>query len=553
VTDSCEPGSKVAPSPELLARVRAWLAVDPDRESRDELKKLIACNDGAAMADRFAGRLAFGTAGLRGVLGAGPNRMNRVVVAQASAGLSRYLQSSAGAKPRIVIGCDARKNSEVFARDAAEIMAGAGCEVLLLPAQLPTPVLAFAVRHLRADAGVMITASHNPAGDNGYKVYLGGESDGAQIVSPVDREIEALIEEASRTPFDKLPRGRYDEVGSDLLEAYVHQTASLAPALASSKELTVVYTPMHGVGLATFAAVLDAAEYPLPVVVTEQAEPDPNFSTVAFPNPEEAGALDLAMATARKHQADLILANDPDGDRLAVAVAQGDDYRVLTGDELGVLLGWWSLERSTQQGRSGAVATSVVSAPALERLAERYGVNCQRTLSGFKWIGRVHDLIYGYEEALGYLVNPHTVRDKDGISAALAVLDVAHSLAAAGSSIAQKVDELATELGGVYGSSFSIRTSTPDDLTALMTRLRGHAPATLAGRAVFTVDDYSHGLAGLPATNLLAWHLDDGARVMVRPSGTEPKLKFYVHADTVSEAEAIAASVRSLASGHLAG
>ena len=555
MTDECSPGTKIAPSSDLLGRVRAWIAADPDRVTRDELKELIACNDGLAMAERFDGALKFGTAGLRGALGAGPNRMNRVVVAQASAGLAAYLLTTAASRPRVVVGCDARTNSSVFADDAAAVLAGAGCEVIALPPELPTPVLAFAVRHLEADAGVMVTASHNPAGDNGYKVYLGGESEGAQIVAPIDTDIEGRIRDASATPFDQMPRGDFTRLGREIVAAYAVATAAAvgprwatgAPTPVENEEsLRVVYTPLHGVGLTTLHAVLSASGYALPDVVAEQAAPDSGFPTVAYPNPEEAGALDLAFALAGRERADLILANDPDADRLAVAVPEGSSYRMLTGDELGVLLGWWAAQRAAATGRSGCLATTVVSAPALENIAERFGLQCQRTLSGFKWIGRVPELIYGYEEALGYLVNPETLRDKDGISAALAVLELAHELRGQGSSIGDKVAELAAEFGGVYGISFSVREPSADELRARMNALREHAVTSLAGREIARVDDYRDGLGDLPPTNLLAWHLADGARVMIRPSGTEPKLKFYVHANTRDEAATISDAVKQL-------
>lgn len=547
-----------APSPELLAKVRSWLAADPDPETRNELKSLIACNDGERMAERFDRSLSFGTAGLRGHIGAGPNRMNQVVVTYASAGLASYLAGICDVAPRVVVGCDARTNSAVFATVTAEVLAGAGCEVIMLPPELPTPVLAFAVRHLEADAGVMITASHNPAEDNGYKVYLGGESRGAQIVSPTDKEIESLIEQAKATPCAQIPRTPVTTVTHDIVAAYAVATASaVGPRWAtgaptpttSDNALRVVYTPMHGVGLSTLRAVLSAAGYSMPDVVAEQALPDAAFPTVAYPNPEEAGALDLAMRLARAEAADLIVANDPDADRLAIAVpdaAAATGYRMLTGDELGVLLAWWAAERARSTAQKGALAATVVSAPALEAIAAEYELDCHRTLSGFKWLGRVPGLIYAYEEALGYLVNPETLADKDGISAALAVLEIAHALHAQGSSIDEKVCKLAATFGGVYGTSFSVRDGSLEQLTERMTALRASTPSKLAGRSVIGVDDYVNGLHSLPPTNLLAWHLDDGSRVMLRPSGTEPKLKFYVHASTRADSEQIATAVKLL-------
>ena len=303
---TCDSTGKTPPSPELLARVRAWVAADPDPATRDELKQLIACDDGAAMSDRFDSALSFGTAGLRGALGAGPNRMNRVVVAHASAGFAAYLRDTAGEHPLVVIGRDARTNSDVFAEDAARVFAGAGCQVVLIPHAVPTPVLAFAVRHLGAAAGVMVTASHNPAGDNGYKVYLGGVDDGVQIVSPTDALILERIVEARNTRFADLPRGEFDHTDDSLIDAYVRATAAVAPATVGEFPL-VAYTPLHGVGLDIVTRVLAHAGFPALSVVPGQAEPDGSFPTVTFPNPEEDGALDDVVAHGESIGADLLL------------------------------------------------------------------------------------------------------------------------------------------------------------------------------------------------------------------------------------------------------
>ncbi len=525
--DSCESALKPA-SPELLAQARAWLAADPDRATRDELKKLIACNDGDALAQLFGSRLHFGTAGLRGALGPGPNRMNRVTVAHASAGFAAFLRETGREHPLVVVARDARTNSDVFADDAARVFAGAGARVIALPDPVPTPVLAFAVRHLDADAGVMITASHNPPGDNGYKVYLGGDDDGAQIVPPTDERIHRHIAAASAARFSEIPRGDVEMAGDDLIDAYVDATAKLAPA-TSGDFLRVAYTPLHGVGWAVFARVLERAGFPVPRVATRQAEPDGSFPTVRFPNPEEDGALDEVTQLAREMGADLVLAHDPDADRLAVSIPHGDGFRMLTGNELGAVLAWWVAEHETA-GRSrrpsGTFATTYVSAPALERIAEHYGYACVRTPSGFKWIGRVPNLRYGFEEALGYLVNPDTLHDKDGISAALAIMHLTTELARRGETLGQLVDTIAAQFGGLTGESFSIRYPTGDEAQVVMDALRAHPLTELAGASVISRDDY------LPDANLVAWNLGDGSRVLVRPSGTEPKLKVYVFADT---------------------
>jgi len=539
--EHCDPTGKTPPSPELRARVRTWLAADPDPTTRDELKQLIACNDGDAMADRFDTALSFGTAGLRGALGAGPNRMNRVVVAHASAGLASYLRDAVGEHALVVIGRDARTNSDVFAEDAARVFAGSGCAVLLIPEAVPTPVLAFAVRHLGAAAGVMVTASHNPAGDNGYKVYLGGADDGAQIVSPTDAQIFERIIAARAVRFNDLPRGNFGYTEDSLIEAYVNSTAAVAPATPGPFP-RVAYTPLHGVGHKTVTRVLNRAGYPQPSVVGIQAEPDPAFPTVAFPNPEEDGALDELLAHGRSTRADLLLANDPDADRLAACIPDGDSYRMLTGNELGALLGWWVAERASAAGRSGSFATTFVSAPALERIAAHYGFACARTPSGFKWIGRVPTLRFGYEEALGYLVNPETIHDKDGISALVAVLSLATDLHRQGSTIGAKIDELAKQFGGFAGESFSIRLASQAAVGNLMTTVRNVRPLELDSTRLSDVRDYQ------PETNLVQWLLEDGAQVLIRPSGTEPKLKIYIYADEQARAASLATAMRQLIS-----
>ena len=531
----------------LLADARAWLAQDPDPETREELTALIDAAEAgspealAGLHSRFDERLAFGTAGLRGEIAAGPNRMNRVLVAQAAAGFARYLLEHAeGSTPSVVIGYDGRKNSDVFARDTAELMAGAGVRAILLPRLLPTPVLAFAVRHLDASAGVMVTASHNPPNDNGYKVYLGGDDRGSQIIAPTDAEIAAHIAEVATGSVADLPRSeRFEVAGDDVEEAYIAATAEVAHTAAPRDAVTFVYTAMHGVGWRTAQEVFSRAGFAEPVVVAEQIDPDPAFPTVAFPNPEEPGAMDLSFATARRAGADLIIANDPDADRLAVAIpdpASADGYRRLSGNEVGALLGWRAAELAEAQSAAGAasgvLACSIVSSPALDAVARAYGLDFANTLTGFKWVSRAPGLIYGYEEALGYLVNPGTVRDKDGISAATAFLDLAAELADRGRTIADHLDAFAERFGFFASDQISIRVTDLSRIGEIMTGLRSAPPSALGDVRVRQIDDLSDGFGDLPPSDVLRILLEDGSRVMVRPSGTEPKLKIYIDASS---------------------
>lgn len=553
---------------ERLALAEAWLAQDPDPETRAELAALIdgaTSGDAAAaeqLADRFDTRLAFGTAGLRGEIAAGPNRMNRVLVSQAAAGLAAYLLERArpGETPSVVIGYDGRKNSAVFARDSAEIMAGAGVRAILLPQLLPTPVLAFAVRHLDTTAGVMVTASHNPPNDNGYKVYLGGEHGGSQIVSPADAEIAAAIHRvAATTTVPDLPRGEFETASEEVADEYVRQTALVADTPAAQPR--VVYTAMHGVGWETAARVLAVAGFDAPAVVAAQISPDAAFPTVAFPNPEEPGAMDLSFAEAREVGAELIIANDPDADRLAIAIpdaASADGYRRLSGNEVGLLLGWRAARRaadvSGDSGPDGTLACSIVSSPGLEAVARAYDLDFEATLTGFKWISRATNLVFGFEEALGYLVNPETVRDKDGISAAVAFLSLAAALKAEGRTIADHLDEFVERFGCFDSSQVSIRVTDLSRIGEVMSRLRADPPSSVGGIRVERIEDLADGFGALPPSDVLRIVLEGGARVMVRPSGTEPKLKVYIDAvgseGSVEERRAAAsATVAALEAG----
>jgi phosphomannomutase len=536
---------------ELIAVTEAWIAQDPDEETRAELESLAGLagdGDAAALAelhDRFDARLAFGTAGLRGALGGGPNRMNRVVVAQTTAGLARYLLGRE-AEASVVIGYDGRRNSAVFARDVAEVLAGAGIRAILLPRLLPTPVLAFAVRHLDASGGVMVTASHNPAQDNGYKLYLGGDSAGSQIVPPADRDVLALIDQViAEGPANALPRSSdYETADESVVDAYVAATAARR---APEADLRWVYTPMHGVGWDTAARVFARAGIPAPHPVEAQLQPDGTFPTVAFPNPEEAGALDLALATADEAHADLVIANDPDADRLAAAVRSTEGgWRTLSGNDLGLLLGWAAAERARQESASGTLAASLVSTPGLRVIAEHYGLGYAETLTGFKWISRVPDLLFGFEEALGFLVDPQKVRDKDGISAAVAFLDQMLDLTARGTTLDEHQREFDAIFGCFASGQISLRVTRLEEIGEAMERLRSAPPASIGGLAVEQVEDLLPGGA-LPPSDVLRFRLADGARLIARPSGTEPKLKLYLdvaaRSGTVEERRTHAAEV----------
>jgi len=531
-------------SGDLFDQARAWLAEDPDPQTRSELEALLVSDDIESIADRFDGRLEFGTAGLRGEMGAGPNRMNRAVVIRAAAGLAAYVQAHGGGA--VVVGYDARHQSDVFARDTAEVLAGAGLSALLLPRPLPTPVLAFAIRHLGCAAGVMVTASHNPARDNGYKVYLG---DGSQIVPPADAEISTQIDAIGALA--TVPRGDAVTLLDDtVVEAYVTATSRLVASTAPT-DLRVVYTPMHGVGRDVLLSVFALAGFAPPLVVPAQGTPDPDFPTVAFPNPEEPGALDLALAAARESYADLVIANDPDADRCAIAVPTSDgSFRPLSGDEVGALLAIHVIARMQREGRSGTLACSIVSSSLLGRIAAAAGLGFAETLTGFKWIARVPDLAFGYEEALGYCVDPGVVRDKDGISAALLVAELAAEVKAQGRSLTDVLDDLARR-HGVYGTDqLSVRVDDLRLIPELMGRLRSRPPSSLGGRSVEGIDDLALGGGGLPATDGLRFRLEGGARVIVRPSGTEPKLKCYL--EVIVPVTASVPSAREAAADRLA-
>ena len=516
----------------LFTTAQNWLNQDPDQETRAELEQLIAeakagkADAQAELANRFNGRLQFGTAGLRGRLQAGSMGMNRVLVAQAAGGLAEYLKGY-DKEPSIVIGYDGRKNSDVFARDTAEIMAGAGIKAYLLPRKLPTPVLAYAIQYFDTTAGVMVTASHNPPEDNGYKVYLGKANGGGQIVSPADKEIAALIDKVAAGNIKDLPRSQNFTVLSDeIVDAYIAKTASLAKEPAC--DINYVYTAMHGVGYEVLSKTLAKAGLPQPHIVAEQIWPDGTFPTVNFPNPEEKGALDLAIEVAKKHNAEFIIANDPDADRLAVALPDAEgNWKPLHGNVIGCYLGWYLAKQYHAQGKKGVLACSLVSSPALAEIAKKYGFDSEETLTGFKYIGKVNGLLFGFEEALGYLVDPDKVRDKDGISAAIVFLDLVRSLKKEGKTLADYAADFTKEFGAYVSGQISIRVSDLSEIGKLMSALRHNPPAEVGGFKVATFLDHTKTDR---QSDILVFVLENGSRLIARPSGTEPKIKFYLDA-----------------------
>ncbi|MFC6396127.1 phospho-sugar mutase [Luteococcus sanguinis] len=520
---------------DLRSRALAWADDDPDAATatalRDLLERADAGDQDAAeeLTSAFAGPLTFGTAGLRAALGPGPGRMNRVVVSQAAAGFANWLKAQGHTSGRVLIGYDARYNSDVFAADTAEIMAAAGFEAVLTDAPTPTPVVAFGIKHFGCVAAVVVTASHNPPADNGYKVYLG---DGSQIVPPADVEIAAQIAEVAARPLADIARtSDYRMIGQELIDAYVARTTELVP-VGAPRELTWVYTAMHGVGARVVDQVVRACGFTEGIAVAQQVEPDPAFPTVAFPNPEEPGAIDLAIQLATDSDADIVVANDPDADRCAAAARFGEGWRMLTGDELGALLGDDALRR----GVEGVYANSIVSSTLLGTMARAAGRPFTTTLTGFKWIGRVPGLGFGYEEAIGYCCDPTVVPDKDGITALVNILRIAAELKAAGSSVPERLDEISRTHGVHATGQLSVRVADLQIIRDAMAKLRGNPPATLLGEPV-EVRDLSQPTGDLPATDAIEL---TGARVHVvaRPSGTEPKLKCYLEARVSAEESA---------------
>ena len=568
--------------------VRAWIQDDPDPTTRAELSELLetalaesgdaASEALAELTDRFQGLLEFGTAGLRGEIAAGPHRMNRAVVIRAAAGLSAFLTEHTpdGEPFTVVIGCDARYGSADFARDTAAVVTAAGGRALLLPVKLPTPVLAFAVQHLQADAGVMVTASHNPPRDNGYKVYLGlrpltaldaqtaAHGAGAQIVPPADALIAERIADVESVAAVTRAESGWESLGSEVVAAYLDSVARMGALADPRGALRIVTTALHGVGAATLARALETAGFADVRPVESQRDPDPDFPTVAFPNPEEAGALDESIALADDVQADLILANDPDADRMSAAVPapDGSGWYQLSGDEVGLLLGEAAAQALSDGGTAAEAvagdaaeagtevpsqggdstagvsaasagpvfASSIVSSRALSALAARHGIAHTPTLTGFKWISRVPGIVYGYEEALGYCVAPASVRDKDGISAAVLFASFASRLRAAGRTLPDELARIRAVDGVFRTQPLTFRLEDTSLIARAMSALRAHPPQELGGSPVTRVEDMAEGYEGLAPTDGIVLLTQAGDRVIVRPSGTEPKLKCYLEA-----------------------
>ena len=514
--------------------IENWIADDPDPKTAAELQKLLDNNDEAALNKLFNGFLTFGTAGLRGPIAPGPSGMNRAVVGRTAAAIAQYMKQRN--LTSVVIGRDARYGSEDFTRESAEILSGAGLKVSVLPRPLPTPVLAHAVKELGAHVGIMVTASHNPPMDNGYKVYLNAEVDGikyqgSQIITPTDKLISAEIDKI--TSLKSQPRGTsWNNLNDDVFNNYVDRTAKIGK---TPGKLKIVYTAMHGVGLETVEAVFKKAGFNAPILVEEQVKPDPDFPTVAFPNPEEPGAIDLSLAKAKAVGADLVIANDPDADRCAAAINDPKHgWRMLKGDELGVLLGDWIAR--TNDGNYG---NSIVSSSALSKVCKHYGRNFRETLTGFKYLAQIPNLAFAYEEAIGYSVDAATVSDKDGVSAAMALAQLAEELAANGQSIYDRLQEIWQTIGFHATEQISIRVENIKLVGAVLDRFRNNPPKEIAGFAVTSIDDLTKPTNELPPTEGLRIWLGD-IRVIVRPSGTEPKLKCYIEVICATEADAIA-------------
>ncbi len=517
----------------LFEEVKAWIADDPDPLTAARLQALLDSGDIEGLIPFFSGFLQFGTAGLRGPIGPGPSCMNRAVVGRTAAGIASYMKKRGMNK--VVIGRDARHGSEDFTFESAEIFSGAGMDVYILPRPLPTPVLAFATQYLKCDVGIMVTASHNPPQDNGYKVYIGPDADGisyasSQIINPTDTFIADEI--SSVTSLKSQPRGsKWTILGEEVISEYISRTVKLAPRPGDIK---IVYTAMHGVGTETVQRVFNHAGFATLILVDEQCTPDPDFPTVAFPNPEEPGAIDLALAKARDFGADLVIANDPDADRCAAAINDPKvGWRMLRGDELGIIFGEW-IARTRPEGVFG---NSIVSSSALRKVAANYEVDFKEVLTGFKWLAKIENLAFGYEEAIGYAVDSETVNDKDGVSAALFLAQIAMDLKRDGLTLSNLLDDVWRRHGFHGTEQISVRVADMSSITRLLASLRQNPPAEIAGRKVESIDDLAAPQDELPPTDGLRIWLSGGVRIIIRPSGTEAKMKCYIEVITKTAEE----------------
>lgn len=564
-------------STELRKQAEAWRSADPDPSTAEELERLLIAEDDAELADRFAGSLEFGTAGLRGVLGAGPNRMNRAVVRRTTAGLARYLKAQVPdvTTRGVVVGRDGRRMSPEFAEDTSSVLAAEGIPALVFSTLAPTPLTAFAALHLNAAAAVMVTASHNPPEYNGYKVYWGN---GAQIIPPHDKGIAAAIdavEPANQvrllTAAEARAKGLWRDIPTDVGEAYLKAILGLRMYGRGSDTLSIVYTAMHGVGGVWMDRAIRAAGFSRFHPVAEQQQPDGAFPTVRFPNPEEPGAMDLSIAAAEREKAQLVLANDPDADRLAVMVRDSaGKLRMLSGNEVGLLLGYYLLTQGTKKARA-YVATTIVSSVQLGQIAQELGAAYDEVLTGFKWIANRAlerersesvQFVFGYEEALGYIVGT-VVRDKDGISAGLVFADLAAWCESRGTTVLGYLEEIQRKHGLFVGAqrNFTFKGAEgAQTIARIMDGFRANPPARVGEYAVRSSKDYKKGesRAGgkvekltLPSSNVIAYELEGGHRVTLRPSGTEPKIKYYFELkETMGPGEPVA-QARARAEGRL--
>jgi phosphomannomutase len=519
-------------SDQLRNQVLDWIDNDPDARTAKQLTQWLKEENKTELERCFAGFLQFGTAGLRGPMGPGPSCMNRAVVSRTATGILAFMKKHN--LNSVVIGRDARHGSAEFAKDSAEILAGAGFKTYVLPTELPTPVLAFTVNKLKADVGIMVTASHNPAIDNGYKVYLGGmingvRYNGSQIIPPVDAEISDLIASADLKPNRS---NTFETVPASVISDYIESVASICH---TPNQLRIVYTPLHGVGAQTFLQVFQSAGFANPIVVLEQEKPDPNFPTTPFPNPEESGVLDLAIEYAKRENADLIIANDPDADRCAIAINDPDHgWRMLRGDEVGAIVGKYLIEKD--RINNGAYANSLVSSSLLSKMAKKAGIEFHETLTGFKWVSKVANLTFGYEEALGYCIDPKSVNDKDGISVGLLIAQIVGELRDAGITLTDYLNLIGDEYGFHKTDQISIRVSDLSIIKKLLDMVIANPPADLAGSGLISAEDLSKS-KNMPTPGV-RFYYNDGIRIIIRPSGTEPKLKCYIEVVSNSKADA---------------